>query len=120
MQVRRKKGTQFNPKNTIKMVKYPPSKMAWGCFSGQGRGGLEFLPKGVMMNSIRYTEIPAENCFHWMIMNDSDWLLQDSSPCHTTHFTKAFIQERGPAGIQIVDWPGNSPDLGVREVQSKS
>jgi hypothetical protein len=41
---------RFEEKFTKKTVKHPPKVMAWGCFSWRGRGGLEFLEKGEMMN----------------------------------------------------------------------
>jgi hypothetical protein len=40
----------FLPKFTKKTVKHPKKVMAWGCFSWMGRGALEFLEKGEMMN----------------------------------------------------------------------
>jgi hypothetical protein len=33
--------------------KHPAKVMVWGCFSWQGRGGLEFLKKGEKMNTQR-------------------------------------------------------------------
>ena len=35
--------------------------------------------------------------------------LQDTAPCHKSKLLSAWIQQR-PA-IQLIDWPGNIPDL---------
>jgi hypothetical protein len=41
----------------IKTKKHMPKVMAWGCFGWSGRGGLEFLQKGEMMNGTRYRQL---------------------------------------------------------------
>lgn len=33
---------------------------------------------------------------------------QDSAPCHTARITKKFLADNG---IEVLTWPGNSPDL---------
>ena len=111
LQVRRSPGSnRYASKFVIKTVKHAASVMAWGGFSMAGRGGLHFLEKGVTMNSDRYIEVLRNHCFPFMIRHNNDMLLQDSAPCHASKKTKAFIQEEGPEGIQLIDWPGNSPD----------
>jgi hypothetical protein len=45
------RSDRFDPKFTQKTVKHPEKVMVLGCSSWQGRGGLEFLKKGEMMNS---------------------------------------------------------------------
>jgi hypothetical protein len=44
----------LDPRFTLKTVKHPPKLMAWVCFSWKGRGALEWLEKGEMMNGMRY------------------------------------------------------------------
>lgn len=109
--VRRSPGSnRYARKFTIATVKHAASTMAWGGFSAAGLGGLHFLPKGVTMNSDRYIEVLRQFCFPVMAANNDTILLQDSAPCHVSKKTKAFIAEEGPAGIQLIKWPGNSPD----------
>ena len=51
---RRAKGSdRFTPEFTRKTVKHPQKVMVWGSFSWRGRGGLEFLNKGEIMNAER-------------------------------------------------------------------
>jgi hypothetical protein len=48
---RRPRGSdRMDPKFTKKTVKHPEKVMVWGCFSWRGRGGLEFLNRGEMLN----------------------------------------------------------------------
>jgi hypothetical protein len=42
------------------MVKHPAKVMAWAALSWKGRGPIEFLKKGEMMNGMRYREILDE------------------------------------------------------------
>ncbi len=57
MHKRSKRCRRLDTRFTQKTVKHPPKVMAWGCFSWRGRGGLEFLEKGEMMNGVRYRQI---------------------------------------------------------------
>jgi hypothetical protein len=47
------------------------------------------------------TEIPGTTHF-----------LQERAPCHTSKTIKEFL---GSQAFQIIDWPGNSPDLNPTE-----
>ena len=57
-----------------------------------------------------FVQVIREHCFPVMAKNGDTVLLQDSAPCHVSKKTKAFIAAEGPTGIQLFDWPGNSPD----------
>jgi hypothetical protein len=58
---RRSKGSDwFDPKFTRKRVKHPPKIMVWGCFCWRGRGGLEILKPGEMINGERYRKVLDE------------------------------------------------------------
>jgi hypothetical protein len=48
---------QFGPKFTKMSMKHPKKVMVWGCFSWKGRGGIEFLRQGEMMNSQHYLKL---------------------------------------------------------------
>jgi hypothetical protein len=98
-------ATQF----TKKTVKHPPKVMAWGCFSWRGRGGLEFLEKGEMMNGTRYRQLLDEKLEFFMHQHGTTHFLQDGAPCHKAKIVKKWFEER--PHIQLIAWPGNSPDL---------
>lgn len=47
--------SRYDPQYTVQTVKHPDSVMVWGAFSGnKGRGGLNFLPKNVIMKGNNY------------------------------------------------------------------
>ena len=101
-------ASSFDPKYTSKTVRHPPSLMIWGCFSFHGRGGLTFLPKGQTMNAYRYIEILEEKLNPFMDISQTAVFQQDNAPCHTAKKVKEWFARKG---IEVLNWPGNSPDL---------
>lgn len=97
-----------NPKYTCKTVKHSPSVMVWGCFSAHGLGDLYFLPKGETMNAKKYLNVLDESLINFMIIHQCTIFQHDSAPCHTAKSVKQWL---GSKNIQLLDWPGNSPDL---------
>jgi hypothetical protein len=43
-----------------------------------------------------------------MRIHGSTYFLQDGAPCHASKKIKTFLAEQP---FQVIDWPGNSPDL---------
>ena len=68
---------------------FSPKIMAWGSFSWLGRGGLEFLQKGKMMNGVRYHWILDEKLELFMTQHGTTHFLQDGAPCHTSKIVTA-------------------------------
>ena len=109
--VRRPSGSRFNHRYTISTVKHPASVMVWGCFNGKvGRGGLYFLPKNVTMNGPRYKVVLEEHLVPWMERHNCTWFLQDGAPCHKSKVVMDSLNQLKDK-FQVMDWPGNSPDL---------
>jgi hypothetical protein len=107
---RRSKGSdRFDPKFTRKRVKHPPKIMAWACFSWRGRGGLEFLKPGEMMNGVRYRQVLEDKLELFMAQHNTTHFLQDGAPCHRSKLVTKWFAEK--PHIQLIKWPGNSPDL---------
>jgi transposase len=107
--VRRPSGSnRFDPRYTAKTVKHPDSVMVWGCFSAKGRGGIYFLPKNATMNGERYQEVLQNHLLFWMDNFGSTHFLQDGAPCHASKRIRDFLSEQP---FDVIDWPGNSPDL---------
>lgn len=108
--VRRPIGSnRFDSKFTVKTVKHPDSVMVWGCFSGSGgRGGLYFLPKNTTMNGERYETVLKDHLIPFMGFHRSTHFLQDRAPCHASKRVKSFLADKP---FEVIDWPGNSPDL---------
>jgi hypothetical protein len=102
-------SNRYDSRFTVKTVKHPDQVMVWGCFSGAvGRGGLFFLPKNTTMNGQMYQTVLENHLLPFMEIHGSTHFLQDEAPCHTSKKIKEFL---GTQSFQIIDWPGNSPDL---------
>lgn len=83
--------------------------MFWGCFSIHGPGPLMTVEG--MMDSLKYIDvldtqlIPAMQ--QWYPENNGVFQ-EDLAPCHSSKISKTFKQENE---INVLPWPGNSPDL---------
>ncbi len=100
---------RLDPRFTKKTVKHPAKVMVWACFSWKGRGALEFLKQGEMMNGARYRKILDEKLELFMHQHGATHFLQDGAPCHRSRIVSDWFRER--PNIILIDWPGNSPDL---------
>ncbi len=100
---------RFDPRFTQKTEKHPMKVMVWGCFSWKGRGGLEFLNQGEMMNGQRYLRLLDEKLDLFMGLHNATNFLQDGAPCHKAKIVTAWFNAR--PHITLIKWPGNSPDL---------
>ncbi len=74
-----------------KTVKHSYKVMAWGCFRWHGRGGLEFLQNGEMMNVVQYKQLLEEKLEFFVTQHGSSHFLQDWAPCHTSKIVKDGI-----------------------------
>ena len=107
--VRRPRGSdRFDPKFTVKTIKFPKKQMVWGCFSWAGRGKLAFLDTGNTMNQHSYLAILKQKLMPAMAHAKITRFLQDGAPCHQAKAVKECLALKNMA---IMDWPGNSPDL---------
>ena len=83
--------------------------MIWGCFSGMsGRGGLWFLPKNTTMKSTTYIDCLENHLLPFYGMSGCHTFLHDGAPCHKSHMSMNRLRSHK---INLIDWPGNSPDL---------
>ena len=107
--VRRPIGTSpLNPRFTSATIKHPPFVMVWGCFSLHGRGALTFLDEGVKMNTEKYLQILNEKLKDFMLRGGCNTFQQDSAPCHVSKRARAWFAQND---VQLLDWPGYSPDF---------
>jgi transposase len=112
MKVRRPSGLdRYKQRFTVPTVKHSASVMVWGCFSGKmGRGGLYFLPKNQTMNGERYKSVLENHLMPFMRIHGATFFLQDGAPCHKSKLVMNRLKEMEKE-FQVLDWPGNSPDL---------
>ena len=108
--VRRPPGSnRFDQKFCVKTVKHSGSIMVWAGFDGRwGRAGISFLKPGTTMNAEVYVATLEDHLLEFFHGRGCTHLLQDSAPCHKARRTMAFLEDQG---IEVIKWPGNSPDL---------
>lgn len=106
----RRPGTAFEERHTVKTVKFGGgSVMVWGCFSWHGIGNL-VLVSG-KMNADLYIDIINENLEESVVkmeLEDGFVFQQDNDPKHTAKKSKRFFNH---SGIELLEWPPQSPDL---------
>lgn len=105
----RRKGEQLHPDCTTATVKFPASCMVWGSMCAQGLGELVVIEGTV--NSWKYQDILAggllpllepDAMYHGLLFQ------QDLAPAHSSRSTAEWFSEHC---IEVLSWPGNSPDL---------
>ena len=91
----------------VQSVKHPDKKMFWGCFSVNSPGAL--VPVEGMMNSKTYLPIIESRVSRELAsLHPQAVFQQDSAPCHKAKIiTNCFKKLK----MEVLEWPGNSPDL---------
>ena len=106
--VRRPMYKRYCPQYTVPTMKHPPKIMVWGSFAASGRGSLYFIDANKTVNTAEYIKILESKLKMSMTIHKCDIFQQDSAPAHVSKVAKNWFRTNG---IQILDWPGNSPDL---------
>jgi transposase len=105
----RKAGESLKNKNLVPTFKRAAKGvMVWGCFSAKGVGKLVFIDG--IMDRYKYLEILADNLQESAeIMGLSDFCFQqDNDPKHTSKLVREYFEEKG---INLLEWPSQSPDM---------
>jgi hypothetical protein len=89
-------------------MKNPSKVMVWGCFSSHGRGSLHFVPLKETINAERYKRLLEDKLLITMRLHGCRVFQQDSAPAHTAKIVSSWLKDNN---IQVLEWPGNSPDL---------
>jgi len=113
----RRTGEAQLPACLVPTVKHPEGVMIWGCMAAAGVGRI-CVVEGIV-NAKKYIDILIRH----MLPSAGDLFLhdnspptakpsfifqQDNAPCHTAQVCSAWFRRNG---IEVLDWPGNSPDL---------
>jgi len=102
----------------IPTVKHADGVMIWGCMAANGVGRIAVIQGTVtareyiddilslrMMPSARDLFLAGNHA----VRAKPDFIFQqDNAPCHTAHICTAWFRRNG---VEVLDWPGNSPDL---------
>ena len=107
--VRRRPGEEYLPQCLVQKVKHPAKVMVWSVISLHGPGRLHIVKN--MMNAEQYRAVLETR----LLPQLQEWFpdgncvfMQDSAPCHTANVIKGYFTE---IGLEVLPWPGNSPDL---------
>lgn len=110
LKVWRKPKTSLSPEHTVPTIKHGGgSLMVWGCMSSKGVGKLVFI-EGIM-DKIYYKRILSENLAESaeILGLSKDFIFQqDNDPKHKSKFVQEFFVKNG---INVLEWPSQSPDL---------
>ena len=72
------------------------------------KAGVFFLPLGTTINGLKCLKLLKNKLKLHMIVPQFTIFMQDGAPCHKAKIFGNFLKSKT---IQVVDWPGNSPDL---------
>ena len=107
--VRRKSTEKDLPACIKQVVKFPEKVMVWSLISAHGTGRLHVI--NGTMNSLKYRDVIDQQ----LVPQAEEWFpdgnyvfQQDGAPCHTSNLIKDHLQGMG---LEVLPWPGNSPDL---------
>ena len=89
-------------------VKHTPSRMIWGRMSVNGTAVLYFLPVGVTLNGSRFVNLLREKLQLHMAVHQCSVFIDDGAPCHQFKVVQSFLDHQRS---NMLEWPGNSPDL---------
>lgn len=109
--VRRRPGEAFRPDCMIATMKQPVSVMIWGCMSRSSVGRIAVLDG--IINADRYIREVLETKLLQsakdMFGDGGNFIFQqDGAPCHTAKKSMQWFRDNG---VEVLSWPGNSPDL---------
>ncbi|CAH1992033.1 unnamed protein product, partial [Acanthoscelides obtectus] len=91
--VRRRTNEKYKPECIVPTIKHPPSVMVWSVISYKGQGAL-YVVDGTM-SAEKYQEVLETQ----LLPQVKKWFNKREKPI--------FMHD----GVDILDWPGNSPDM---------
>lgn len=112
--VTRKSSEKYTPACLVGTCKSGAQVHSWGAIGWHGCAPLKRVEGS--LNAARYQEIVLNDIEQLgqryagrFATRRSNWtLMQDNAPAHSARSTRQFLANRN---INILDWPGNSPDL---------
>ena len=67
-----------------------------------------FVEKGTTINAAKYIEILEEKLDIAMTALQTTTFQHDNALCHAARAVRRYLADKG---VEVLDWPGNSPDL---------
>jgi transposase len=100
---------EFDPSCLTATVKHSPSRMFWGCFSWYGLGPI--VPLRESITGERYARVLQKHAIpslYKLVPHRRGIFQEDNAPPHRS---KIAADVRNAAGISMLPWPAQSPDL---------
>ena len=82
--------------------------MVWGAMSRNDVAALSFLPPETTINGPKYVQMLSEKLKLHLQVHNCQIFMQDGAPCHRSKVAKNFLDSNN---IDLLEWPGSSPDL---------
>eukprot|EP00834_Sanchytrium_tribonematis_P005680 NODE_361_length_8796_cov_0.460274.p1 type:complete len:337 gc:universal NODE_361_length_8796_cov_0.460274:4499-3489(-) len=104
----RMKGEPVKEWDKVKTRKFPPKMLLWA-YIHAGGGGSIVVSDGTV-NAVTYEAILRESFLpNYRFLEEHGYVLQqDNASAHTAEIVTDFLDENG---IDVIEWPPNSPDL---------
>jgi len=109
--VRKRPGEDNMPECTTATMKHPLSVMIWGCMCMNGVGRIQVVDGTINANKymseiLQPKRLPSARDLFGAA---NEYIFQqDGAPCYTAKKCKKWFTENN---IEVLDWPGNGPDL---------
>lgn len=108
--VQQRPGEQFHPDCIIGKVKYLLKIMVWSVINTRGVGRL-YIVQGTMKQD-QYKDVLRTRLLpqleEWFPEGEHCVFMHDSAPCHKAKGVTEFLRAKN---IEVLPWPGNSPDM---------
>jgi hypothetical protein len=110
--IRLKRGSDIPPSHFIQKNKWDIKVMVWGYITSSGERGLAFIEESITGEIYRKllehklpNELPG--------LFDNQMIFQhDGAPAHREYSVQNYLEA---SGVQVIDWPAQSPDLNLIE-----
>lgn len=109
--VRRRVGEDSLPECTTATIKHPLSIMLWGCMARDSVGRIQVLEGTVNADKYLKEVLQAKvlQSAQDIFGETATFIMQqDGAPCHKAKKCLTWFKDNK---VQLLDWPGNSPDL---------
>ena len=108
--MRRRPGEEYLPQCLNTTMKHGGGRiMVLGCIARNGIGRLHKIDGNVTaqhyLKILKYCAVPS---LQHLFGDQPAIFQQDNAPCHTAKVVKEWIEANN---IDVLSWPGNSPDL---------
>ena len=89
-------------------MKHPPIQMVWGGYVQKWCRFFQFPASKNTINGPKYVQMLPEKLKLYLQVYNCQIFMQDGAPCHRSKVAKHFLNSNN---IDLLQWPGNSPDL---------